>query len=58
MRNPAVLAVCDRTAWGFGLSGAAAFIVGGLANSGFAFMFLGVAAGAVIGVLAIRRHFK
>lgn len=58
MRNPAVIAVCDRTSWAFAAIGAIAYVIAGLASSTFAWTFLAVAGGAVIGVFSIRRRFE
>lgn len=58
MRNPAVLAICDRTSWGFALCAIAAYLVAGIAESTLAWTFVAVAAGALIGVRAIRRRFE
>lgn len=57
MRNPAVIAICERTAWAFGFFAALAFVGFAFLKSGFAAIFFGVALGAVIGVMVIRWHF-
>jgi hypothetical protein len=57
MRNPAVIAICERAAWMFGFFAALAFIGFAFLWSIYAAIFFGVALGAVIGVMGIRWHF-
>jgi hypothetical protein len=57
MRNPAVIVICERTAWAFGFFAMLGFLGIAFLHSGYAAIFFGVALGAVLGVMVIRWHF-